>query len=1114
MRKFWLKKSAVTAMSVATAVAMLPTNVLAKNGESASEAQTGDGYELVWSDEFDGDSLNTGDWNVETHEPGWVNAELQRYTSLDEGNIEVSDGTLKIKPHKSEAEATQEENSEENQGQSQEAEVTDIAFDFTVGENESASDTVALQINFGKIDDSAEGTAPANVSVFDVSLKDEDGNELLKDTAFEDVSANWSMGFNEDGKGSADFSNGKANIIIESAGGANYHVQLQQGGLSIQPGNTYHFSMKATSSVDRKTELSILDPNNGWHWYGGSVQTIKGSAVSGGSGASASSGKAGEITSGRITTQNKHDFTYGRFEARAKVPAGQGYLPAFWLMATDEGNYGQWPKCGEIDIMEVMGQDTSKSYHTIHYGYSSGSGHKENQGTRTIEANGYSNDFHDYVVEWDPGKITWFVDGEEVYTTSDWYTGTDDDNQITYPAPFDQNFYVILNLAVGGSWVGYPDDETYSHINEDAYEIDYVRVYQKSAEEYERLENECVKPEKEPVSFREADESGNYVKNSQFKDVIAMDGSAEADKDNWKLHLESDASGTTYALSNEGITITPDSTGKVDYSIQLKQENVPMYKGWEYELSFDAYATEERNIIVDVEGPDRGWDRYLKDTTVAIGTTKEAHTIPFTMEKQTDANGSLEFNLGNQGSNATVTISNVRLVHKSGEEIKDDGLKVIRPDGNYIYNGSFDQGEKRLGYWEIDEADKANVSVTNVSGTRELKVVVPEGKTVKVRQSELSPIGKGTYDISFSARCAEESAANGLAVVVAGTEFAPQLGGENAKYSKKINFETDNTREGSYVEILFKEPGTYYLDNIFLTEAALLKNGSFNAGLASFSPYIYDTVKASYVIDNMNGNDNTFAITIEDTMADDAGNDWYVQLNQDGITLEEGKSYKLSFKAKSNIDRAIKYSCQQFEGNWTNYSGTGSVQVGPEWKTFTAEFKMTNPTDTNTRFNITMGSVDGKRITEKHDVYIDDISLIELDYEVTENKQTETTGDDNGQTVEPGTGEGGNDEPANPDQPSNPDEPTNPDEPGSGEGGNGEGGNVEPTNPDQPVDPDQPSEPEQPAEEDKPSVPSTPLQPAQPAPVVVAVKKVVTAVVKTVAKVVTSIVKSIFRLFR
>ena len=70
-----------------------------KEGTVEGQDASGDDYELVWADEFDGDSLNTDDWNVETHEPGWVNAELQRYTSLEEGNIEVSDGTLKIKPH-------------------------------------------------------------------------------------------------------------------------------------------------------------------------------------------------------------------------------------------------------------------------------------------------------------------------------------------------------------------------------------------------------------------------------------------------------------------------------------------------------------------------------------------------------------------------------------------------------------------------------------------------------------------------------------------------------------------------------------------------------------------------------------------------------------------------------------------------------------------------------------------------------------------------------------------------------------------------------------------------------------------------------------------------------
>lgn len=73
-------------------------------------------------------------------------------------------------------------------------------------------------------------------------------------------------------------------------------------------------------------------------------------------------------TSGRVNTQGKKDFKYGYFECRAKVPQGTGYLPAFWMMPTNENLYGQWPKCGEIDIMEVMGQQTNKLYGTIHYG--------------------------------------------------------------------------------------------------------------------------------------------------------------------------------------------------------------------------------------------------------------------------------------------------------------------------------------------------------------------------------------------------------------------------------------------------------------------------------------------------------------------------------------------------------------------------------------------------------------------------------------------------------------------------------------------------------------------------------------------------------------------------
>lgn len=177
-------------------------------------------------------------------------------------------------------------------------------------------------------------------------------------------------------------------------------------------------------------------------------------------------------TSGRISTQHKHDFTYGIFEARMKVPRGKGFLPAFWLMATDEEKYGQWPVCGEIDIMEVWGSQTKQNYGTIHYGLP----HEQNQGTVTLEHGDFAEEFHDFALLWEPGLLRWYVDGRPFHEVREWFAAGADGIQ-DYPAPFNHDMYLILNLAVGGDWVGYPDESTdFAHA---AFEAEYVRVYQK-----------------------------------------------------------------------------------------------------------------------------------------------------------------------------------------------------------------------------------------------------------------------------------------------------------------------------------------------------------------------------------------------------------------------------------------------------------------------------------------------------------------------------------------------------------------------------------------------------------------------------------------------------------
>ena len=177
--------------------------------------------------------------------------------------------------------------------------------------------------------------------------------------------------------------------------------------------------------------------------------------------------------SGRISTQNKYAFTYGLFEARLKVPKGRGYLPAFWLMAADEEQYGQWPICGEIDIMEIMGDRTKINHGTIHYGLP----HEQNQGTVVLIDGDFSEEFHDFALKWEPGVICWYVDGKRFHEVKQWYSADQSGNTTPFPAPFNHDMYVVLNLAVGGNWVGYPDKTTdFEHA---VFEVDYVRVYQK-----------------------------------------------------------------------------------------------------------------------------------------------------------------------------------------------------------------------------------------------------------------------------------------------------------------------------------------------------------------------------------------------------------------------------------------------------------------------------------------------------------------------------------------------------------------------------------------------------------------------------------------------------------
>jgi len=976
MRK--LRKAIPLALAMSVALTMTPirasaeepTQVQAEQSDLVEENESlsdeadkdNEGYKLVFEDDFNGDQLDRTVWNVEKHEKGWVNGELQEYVDSDE-NIKVQDGYLNIIP---------------------------------VEKVETTSTT--------------------------------DGQNLLSNADFSsgmdgwtETIANWgSNGFDASAKRSVD--DGAITYTITNPGNDLWHVQLKQT-VKLAAKKHYTLSYKVKSDVARTIETGVQgDEENNYISYGAKTQSLQAGKEESVSidvyaeegydtatlyfslgrktgdtsipdasvvtisdislvettanmlpanafcdNATAGTKVKKSYTSGRISTQNLKTFTYGRFEVRAKVPNGQGYLPAFWLMANDENVYGQWPRCGEIDCMEVMGQDTNKLYGTIHYG----NPHAESQGTYTIKdgKESFSDGFHTFTCDWEPGKITWYVDGIKYHEESNWHSTTEGQGTLTYPAPFDQPFYIILNLAVGGSWVGNPNEET-NFVN-NPFVVDYVRVYQKDS-----YDENVTRPEVKFEPTNEPDDSGNYIKNSTFAEAEDL-----TDDTNWKFITALDGAATA-EIKDNSMVISTENAGTVDYSVQLVQANVPFEKGATYEVSFDAQASENRKMNVDVKAPDRGYQSYMKTMVPELTTEMKHFSTQFVMKADSDVNGRLEFNMGNAGS-GDIVLKNV-VVRKTAEpdpNAKEE--KTILANGSCIYNGSFQEGKNHLGYWDITP-EGADIKVTGLSDGRRL---VTEGKSVTISQSDLAFKEGTAYALSFDAY-----AQNGATVVatVGGNTYKVNVeaGNEKKDYVVKI----PATAKFTDKTVSLKIEGAISLDNVKMVEDAKIKNGSFNDSLSGYEVYVDSTAKATVVVDSLKEN-NALDVTVDDTGADD----WRIQIKQNNVLLEKGKKYKLSYEAKSTIDRKIRVVMQGGEAlGWPVYSehsddqdaNDGIVTLTSEYQKFTEEFIMTEETDAQAFLSICLGNVGGQ-ITDQHRIVIDNISLVEAENPTPENPTPE-----------------------------------------------------------------------------------------------------------------------------
>ena len=168
------------------------------------------------------------------------------------------------------------------------------------------------------------------------------------------------------------------------------------------------------------------------------------------------------FTSTRITTKGKKTFQYGRFEVRAKLATGKGVWPAFWLLGSNIDQVG-WPLCGEIDVLEYVGRAPEEIFTSLH----TKAGHGDNASTKTTPIPNIEQGFHLYAADWTQDQIVFSVDGTEVYTF-------DPEEKTEEIWPFNQPFYLLVNLAIGGNFGGDVDEQIFPQ----EFVIDYIRVYQ------------------------------------------------------------------------------------------------------------------------------------------------------------------------------------------------------------------------------------------------------------------------------------------------------------------------------------------------------------------------------------------------------------------------------------------------------------------------------------------------------------------------------------------------------------------------------------------------------------------------------------------------------------
>lgn len=638
-----------------------------------------------------------------------------------------------------------------------------------------------------------------------------------------------------------------------------------------------------------------------------------------------------DYTSARLITDGKFATAYGKIEGRMKLPSGQGFWPAFWMLGQNINTVG-WPNCGEIDILEYIGSKVTEINGTVHGPVTAGPGinHKIDTGIDM------SQDFHTYSIEWDEDEVEFYVDDILYHIVNK-------DEVAVENGPtewvYDHEHFLILNLAVGGTWPGAPNSET---VFPSQLEVDYIRVYKDanpaSIDGEEVIDSVYEKPVVTPGI--EAFANGDFSK-----------GTAP-----WFGYIHFDAAGTFNVIDGQAVMdITND--GKEDYSILLEQGKFKLDGTKTYVLEFDAKSSIPRSLITLLDTP--YYSRpFSKQEMLTTEFTRFSYEISGINEDIT-----LKFLMGEHGGNITapyqVTIDNVVFKQKDTGNVDITNGYRFDFDSNLIRDNAF-------AIWESDQWSGPGAGTLMTDGKSFTANVTGVGAAYspQVYQDSLAFENGAKYLVSFTASALANKTINvnvgrGLEYDPWWTAYAPTqtlvLTPQEKTYNFTFTMNEATFDNGKIVFELGKVNGDTTLTQVSIKDIQVVKldNMILPAGWAIWERDQWSGAGAGTL--TVDGDRLLISVT-------GVGQPYSPQVYQEGLTFTQGFDYVVMFEAQSILPKTINVNIGKAltaDPWWTGYAPTRTYQLTPQTKLFAYSFNMSEATFENGKMVFELGTING-----------------------------------------------------------------------------------------------------------------------------------------------------------